>query len=107
MTDIEAEVLSLIRKGRENAIRSKVIADYVRIPERQVRLAIRELIKTYPIASTTEAPAGYFIAITQEEVKQYALSLKNRLIEDALRRRDFLRSAQTKVEPRQLELIGK
>lgn len=107
MTDIEMEVLSLIRCGRANATRSKVIADFLKIPERGTRLIIRELIKSYPIASTTEYPAGYFIAITQEEVKQYALSLKNRLIEDALRRRDFLRSAQTKVAPRQLELIGK
>ncbi len=107
MTDIEAEVLSLIRYGRDNAIRSKVIADYMRMPERQVRKIIRELIKNYPIASTTEAPAGYFIAVTREEVNQYAQSLRNRLIEDARRRRDFLRSAQTKVEPRQLELIGK
>ena len=106
MTDTEAEVLSLIRFGRDNATRSGVIADFLNIPERRVRLIIRELIKSYAIASTTEAPAGYFIAVTREEVNQYAQSLRNRLIEDAKRRRDFLRSVQTKVEPRQLELVG-
>ena len=107
MTDTEKIVLSWIGKGRGKAVRSQHLADFLNIPERQVRKVIRELIKTYPIASTTERPAGYFIAVTREEVNQYAQSLRNRLIEDARRRRDFLRSVQTKVEPRQLELIGK
>ncbi len=105
MTEIESDILAYIQRGREKAVRSKLIASCLNMPKRSVRLTIRELIKTYPIASTTESPAGYFIAVTQEEVKAYAKSLRNRIIEDAIRRRDFLRSAQVKVEPRQLVMV--
>lgn len=106
MTGLELEVLMNIPHGRYNPIRSQQIAFQVDIPERRVRLIIRELVKVYPIAAATEAPAGYFIAETQDEVNQYAQSLRNRLIEDAKRRRDFLRAAKIKVEPRQLEMIA-
>ncbi|KKL22239.1 hypothetical protein LCGC14_2437410 [marine sediment metagenome] len=108
MTDIEEEVLSLIRKGRDNAIRSNVIAGVVGCAERVVRKAIRELItQGYCILSATDSPPGYFIAADWEEVMDYAKALRKRGIEDLRRRRDILQAAPSKVPPKQLELIGK
>lgn len=108
VVSVDIAVLHILtgHHGRNNPITSRRIADEVGIPERKVRIIIREWIKTFPIAAATEAPAGYFIAETQEEVNQYVQSLRNRLIEDAKRRRDFLQAARTKVEPRQLEMIA-
>lgn len=106
MTDFE--VLSLIRKGRENARKSKSIAEFLNIPERQVRLIIRDLISEgQPILSETNSPAGYFIARTWSEVKHYTDNLKARGIEDFKRRRDVIRAARVTVPPEQLELIAK
>ena len=105
--NVDIAVLDIITRhmGRENPITSRQLADKIGIPERKIRMIIREWVKTFPIASATEKPAGYFIAVTQEEVNIYAQSLRNRLIEDAIRRRDFLRSAKVKVEPRQLVMV--
>lgn len=62
--------------------------------DRQVRLIIRDLITDgLPIASSTESPPGYFLITTYDEARQYAESMKGRLIEDAVRRRDFRRAA--------------
>ena len=108
MTDIESDILAYLQRhfGRDKAVRSKVIASCLNMPERSVRLTIRELIRQgKPVACTTIKPAGYFIAVTQDEVMAYAGALKRRGIEDIIRRRDFLRASEAKVEPRQLEMI--
>ena len=69
-------------------------------PERKVRLIIRELIaENLPVASTTEPPPGYFIITDRKQAAEYAESIKSRLIEDALRRRDFQRAADQWLMP--------
>lgn len=110
MNAFEEAVLRILshHRGRQCPISGQAIAHQLNEhTDRKVRLSIRRLITLgYPIASATEAPPGYYIAETREEVNQYAQSLRDRLIQDARRRRDFLRAAKTKVEPRQLELIA-
>lgn len=78
-------------RGRENAITGRSIAAQCGMKDdRQVRLAIRDLIKDgWPIASATEPPAGYYLVETLAEAEAYKAGLRSRLIEDAKRRRDF------------------
>lgn len=108
MNALETRVLSLIRKGRDNARRSNVIADFLNVSERKIRRVIRELIaQGNTILSATEEPAGYFIATTWKEVMHCADVLKARGVDILVRRRDILRAARDKVPPEQLELIAK
>lgn len=82
-------------QGRENAITGKELARLFNQPnDRKIRLLIRELIaEGVPVASATEAPAGYFIARTFKEAEDYRQQVKGRLIEDCKRIRDFRRAA--------------
>ena len=88
-------------KGRSHAITGRELANIVgHKDDRQVRMVIRELITDgLPIASITEAPAGYFVVATHHEAESYATSIRNRLIEDAIRRRDFRRAADCYLAP--------
>ena len=101
------QVLSMLRKGKAKAITGKELARRLGEPnDRAIRLVIRELIADgYAIASSVNKPHGYYLVETQEEAKEYMAGLKSRLINDALRRRDFKRAVQVKVEPRQLSLV--
>ena len=86
-------------QGRSKAITNSVLANNIGVHDRYIQLMIRELISDgVPIASATDNPAGYFIINTWQEAEVYANSLKNRLIEDARRRRDFKRSCAMHLE---------
>ncbi len=90
----------LRHEGRVQAIKAQELAEIVQCDERKVRLIIRELIaEGLPVASGTEPPAGYFVVNTWQEASQYAQSIKGRLIEEAIRRRDFRRSAALYLKP--------
>ena len=91
----------LRHEGRAHAITGRELAFMLeQKDDRRVRLVIRELITDgLPIASSTEPPYGYFIVATRQEVEQYAGSIKSRLIEDAIRRRDFRRAADQYLTP--------
>jgi len=93
MIDIQREVLKILEyhQGRENAIKGQVIASRLgHKNDRAVRLAIRELIASgVPVASSVQEPQGFFIAETYQEALDYMRSLRERLISDAVRRRDF------------------
>ena len=87
-------------QGRAKAITNSALAEIIGVHDRYVQLMIRELISDgCPIASATDKPAGYFIPENWREVEDYANSLKNRLIEDAKRRRDFKKSCALHLEP--------
>ena len=81
--------------GKESAIRGKELAAIFGQPnDRRVRQVIRELIEDgYPIAASVDGQKGYYMARTKREVDEYLAVLRSRLIEDALRRRDFKKSA--------------
>ena len=97
MTNIKPRLKVILERhrGREKAITSRELVYSLDSNDRSVRLAIRELIaEGIPVASAVQPPLGYFIAQNFAEVQEYALSVRRRLVEDALRRRDFLRSAR-------------
>ena len=109
--ELKLRILSTLNKGRSKALPGVVIATACRCEpvnsDRLTRMMIRELIEDgHPIASATSKPAGFFLAQTRQEVKKYADGLRGRLIEDALRRRDFLRAAKPILQPEQLKLEG-
>jgi len=91
----------LRHEGQNQAITGRELASIFWLKDdRQIRLTIRELItEGIPIASSTEAPAGYFLVANRKEAEQYALSVRGRLINDALRRRDFRRAADQWLTP--------
>ncbi len=74
--------------GHEDAITGQKMADILGFKnDRIIRLVIRELIKEgLPIAASGK---GYFITETWAERQAYLDDLKSRLIQDALRRRDY------------------
>ncbi len=82
-----------IHRGRDRAITAKDLSQILNSDERFIRSKIRGLIaEGWPIASVTKPPHGYFIVTTLQEAEDYKRSLRERLIEDALRRRDFKRA---------------
>jgi len=101
-TDLKSDIRAILinHSGRDNAITGIEIAHKVGMKEnRAVRRTIRELIKDgIPIASVTEPPAGYYIVTSREEVDHYLQHLRNLLIQDAKRRRDFRNCAMQHLE---------
>ncbi len=94
--NIKSQLKYILSKheGCANPIPARELSSILHKDERLVRLFIRELIaEGLPVASSTESPAGYFLVTNLYEAHKYSESIKGRLIEDALRRRDFIRSA--------------
>lgn len=113
---LKAHLKSILERheGPEQAITAGELARIFGYKDdRIIRLAIRELIrgagdgnKGLPVASSTENPPGYFIVTSRQQAEEYAGSVRKRLIEDALRRRDFRRAADQWLTPaRQARLI--
>jgi len=101
MNDIKQQLKNILlrHEGLALAITGRELAHIFGLrDDRKIRLIIRELITDgLPVASSTES--GYFIVKTRQEAGQYAQSIKNRLINDALRRRDFRRAADQYLTP--------
>ena len=97
MDELKESVKQLLanHQGHGKAIKGAEIAIILgQNDDRYIRLSIRELIaEGYPIASSVLKPYGYFLVESRAEAIEYQQSLKNRLIEDALRLRDFRRGA--------------
>jgi len=93
--DLRQSVMRILQRGRSKAIPGRVIAQRLGFKDdRQIRLVIRELIaEGYPVAAAVQPPMGYFLVESVAEAKEYQEGLKGRLIEDALRLRDFKRGA--------------
>ncbi len=113
-TAVESPVIALLIDlphilgvGRQNAMTGATLAArFGHRSDRAVRIAIRHLIdEGLPVASDTNAPAGFYIANSQDEVDTYAQGLRDRLIENAKRRRDFLQAAKNIKYPGQLPLM--
>ena len=86
-------------QGHSKAIKGSAIASILgRKDDRFIRQSIRELItEGYPIASSVQEPYGYYLIQNRDEADEYQRTLKKRLIEDALRLRDFKRGAGHKL----------
>lgn len=109
-TDLHKELKRLLEshEGPEQAITARELARMFGTSDRIIRLVIRELIRGdgdgangLPVASSVENPPGYFIITSREQAEHYAASIKSRLVEDALRRRDFRRAADQYLMPSQ------
>ena len=98
---VELKRILLRHEGEDKAIIGRELAKMFGLKDdRRVRLAIRDLIKDgLPIAANTESLAGYFVVNTRQEADRYAQSIRNRLIKDAIRRRDFRRAADQYLTP--------
>ena len=97
MNELKTELRKILERheGRDHAITGMELARILnQRDDRRIRILIRELIiEGLPVASTTSQPAGYFIPESYEEAREYAESIRRRLIEAAIRRRDFRRAA--------------
>ena len=108
VSPLQLRILNNLRNGSKQAIKGKELARLLGYKDdRKVRLEIRELIRRlYPIGSSTEEPAGYFLIDTPEEATRYMAVLKSRLVEDAYRLRDIKVSTHLLRNPEQLTLEG-
>ena len=98
MNELKTELRKILlrHEGRDRAITGMELAKRLnQKDDRRIRILIRELIiEGLPVASCSK---GYFIPVTFQEAGEYAESLRGRLKEDALRRRDFRRAVQLRL----------
>jgi biotin operon repressor len=86
-------------KTSAQPIKAKVLAERLQISERMVRRLIRDLIaQGYQVASSMEAPYGYFIPKNEHERRRYRNQLISRLKHIAGRLRDFDKAMAEKIE---------
>lgn len=84
---VELKNILLRHEGKDRAIKSNELCLLLELPDRQVRLLIRELRSDgLPVLSSGE---GYFMPINQDELRYCLASMRSRLIQDALTRRDI------------------
>ena len=96
-TDLKERVLAILERhsGRENAITAYELLDIIglqrtRSNQRKMQLIIRELRREgKPVLATCRIPYGYYYASTWSEVQDCLASLRSRLVQDALTRRDI------------------
>lgn len=84
MTEDEQLVWDLVsgHRGRARAVSASDLAHATGLTDRAVRAIIKTLIEQFgcPIASTPQAPAGYFLPETLEEIRETLDSLKGRAL---------------------------
>jgi len=101
--DLKAQLRRILERhqGRARAITGRELAFRLeQKDDRGIRNIIRELIaEGLPVASATNSPAGFFLVASYQEAREYADSIKGRLIEDAIRRRNFRRAADCHLRP--------
>ena len=80
-TDIKRELRTILGRhiGRDSAITGESLARMVGQRNRQVRQVLEDLIEEgLPIVSTSEPPAGYFLATSHKEAEEHTESLHSR-----------------------------
>jgi len=89
------------RQGRSRAITGRQLANFFNHrDDRTIRMAIRELIADgLPVLSSTEPPAGYFLASTWEELHKASEIMRSRIIEDCRRLKDMKQSVALYLKP--------
>ena len=104
---LKTEVLHILERhtGRANAVTSYELCDYVGLPrtraaQRKIQITIQELRRkdNLPILSSSQYPYGYWMPESWVEVYEFAGSMRSRVIEDCLTRRDVLRGAPAYFE---------
>lgn len=89
LTALERAVLSLIQRGRENAISMPALAEAVGITTRELQQIIQHLINDHGvlIASATGRNHGYYYPQSEDEYRAAAAQLEHRIISLARRLR--------------------
>ena len=77
MTDTEKNVLRNIPIGKENAISRKRLRFLTGYSDRRIRYAIANLRREYPILSTSQDTAGYWLPTDDEEGLQQTRAFIN------------------------------
>lgn len=80
LTELDRMILDLIPKKRENAIRSKELTLLTGIKFRKLKIIISKLRKYYPICAQENINRGYWITEDEEEIHEYILMLKKRIL---------------------------
>jgi len=99
LSEIEAKVLSLIQRGRENAISMPALANACGIKTRELQQVIQGMINERGvfIASATGRNHGYYIPETADEYKNAVDQLKHRIISLARRIRAMDKAAYHEI----------
>jgi len=96
--EMEKLVLEYLRIAGK-PIKAKELALRLGTNERMVRRLVRDLIaQGNLIASSMEAPYGYFIPQDEKAIQRYSRQLKSRIREIAGRLTDFDRSTASKIQ---------
>ncbi len=80
LTDEERQILTLLRKGRANAITVRELSEETGLNEKIIRQTVRDLImdRWILIGSAVHHPAGYFIPETADEAIAATKSIRHR-----------------------------
>lgn len=103
---LKYQVFQHLHRGKYKAISGRLLAERLGFrDDRRIRDAICQLIQDgVPIVSSTTWPQGFYIAETKDEIKHFAESMKSRIKEIAIHRRNLLRAADNIVYPEQLRM---
>lgn len=86
-------------KGSSQPIKAKVLAVRLSTGERTIRRLVRDLIaQGFLIASSMEAPYGYFVPKGEEEKRHYRNQLLSRIKHILGRLKDFDKATAEKIE---------
>lgn len=80
LTQEEITILRLLQRGRQRALSVNFLASETGLSEVELREKIRHLIMEHNvlIASSVQKPCGYFIADSENEIKDATKSLRHR-----------------------------
>jgi hypothetical protein len=83
LTQEETQILSLLQRGRNNALSVRHLAECVGVTEVRLREMVRHLIDVHGacIGSSTSKPPGYFLIESPLEIDAVYKSLRHRGIE--------------------------
>lgn len=98
LTELQAKILEILGKGKENALTGKDLKK--RLPnysERKIRKTIESLRhEKYPILSSATQPFGYYLPGNQQEVDECLKMMRSYIIELCKIRRDIKLGAKEK-----------
>lgn len=100
--ELKTELRHILERhiGRDSAITGESLARMVGQRNRQVRQVLEDLIDDgLPVLSTSEPPAGYFIAESLSEAREYTESLRSRALVLFLRRRKVIKNTALYLGP--------
>lgn len=93
------KILNYLKYGHENAVQLKELKRKLFLrDDRKIRLAIRELRKSCPIAIASKKPYGYFIIATPEEYEEFRNYIISRIDEERQMLEDVEASAKSRFD---------